>query len=473
MKLKSRKSFAAVLTTALLFTACSKDKLNEVDFNPTVPTDVSVDLLLPQVEVASAFAVTGADLAWYSSVFVEQTAGRYGQLRDYDRRINITSTLANNSWTDIYANLGDLKQIIQKGSDGGDEAGAWMHVGIAKVLTAYNYSVATDLFGRVPFSQALMGTENLAPAFDAQRSIYQGIIAMLDDAVADLQKTTTRVPTSDLIHGGDADAWIATAYSLKARFLMRLSNTPDYNAAAVQDALDKSWLAMGSAGDGAYFQGFTDNATGENPWYQEYNDRAYLAPSEHLYNYMDARNDPRIPITLTQVDGAYAPAPNGQAIQDQAGTIYSFISDHYINATHPIPLVTYEEMAFIQAELDFRNGGSAAATSSYQDAIIASLEREGISSSDASDYALNVLVTPVEGPTLEDIITQKWLSFFPFGSIEAYNDFRRTGFPATTNPRGPAPRRLPYPQSELDANSGNVPSTPFTNGVWWDDLSDD
>lgn len=473
MKLKSIKSLVAMLTTALLLTACSKDKLNEVDFNPTVPSDVSVDLLLPQVEVATAFAVSGADLAWYSSVFVEQTAGRYGQLRDYDRRINITSTLANNSWTDIYANLGDLKQIIEKGSTGGDEEGAWIHVGIAKVLTAYNFSVATDMFGRVPFSQALNGTENLSPAFDAQQSIYQGIIAMLDDAVADLQKEANKVPNADLIHGGDADAWIATAYSLKARYLMRLSNTPDYNPAAVQQALDQSWLAVGGAGEGAYFQGFTPNATGENPWYQEYNDRAYLAPSERLYNYMNERNDPRIPISLTMVDGAYAPAPNGQAIQDQAGTVYSFISEHYINAIQPIPLVTYEEMAFIQAELDFRNGGSAAAVTSYQNAVIASIVREGISEADATAYATSEAVTSESGPTLEDIMIQKWLSFYPFGSMEAYNDFRRTGYPATTNPRGPAPLRMPYPQSELDANPTNVPSTPYTNGVWWDDLSDD
>lgn len=473
MILKNIKSFAVVLTTSLLFTACSKDKLNEVDFNPNVPTDVTVDLLLPQVEVSTAFAVTGADLAWYSSVFVEHTAGRYGQQRDYDRRINITSTLAGNSWQDIYATLGDLKLMIEKGSDGGDEAGSWIHVGIAKVLTAYNFAVATDMFGRVPYSQALQGTQNLAPAFDPQRDIYRGIIALLDDAVADLQKPTTKVPTGDLIHDGDPDAWIATAYSLKARYLMRLSNTPDYNPGAVQEALDKSWLAVGGPGDGAYFQGFTTNATGENPWYQEFNDRAYLAPSQHLFDYMNQRNDPRIPISFTQVDGNYSPAPNGETVQDQAGTVYSFISDHYINATHPMPLVTYEEMGFIQAELNYRNSGSTAANTAFRNAVSASLVREGISEADATAYANSTAVALESGPTLEDIISQKWLSFFPFGSMEAYNDYRRTGFPATTNPRGPAPRRLPYPQSELDANPGNVPNTPYTNGVWWDDLSDD
>jgi hypothetical protein len=55
-------------------------------------------------------------------------------------------------------------------------------------LTAYNYSIATDLWGEVPFSEALQGRENRTPVFDDQQSIYEGLQDILDEAIADLQK---------------------------------------------------------------------------------------------------------------------------------------------------------------------------------------------------------------------------------------------------------------------------------------------
>jgi len=41
------------------------------------------------------------------------------------------------------------------------------------------------------------------------------------------------------------------------------------------------------------------------------------------------------------------------------------------------------------------------------------------------------------------------------------------------NPLSAPPRRFPYPQNELSANGANVPSVALTNGVAWDDGSDD
>jgi hypothetical protein len=74
---------------------------------------------------------------------------------------------------------------------------------------------------------------------------------------------------------------------------------------------------------------------------------------------------------------------------------------------------------------------------------------------------------------LEDIIKQKYISFWLYQPIEAYNDWRRTGFPALTNSIGLPPRRFPYPQSEFDSNAENVPTVQPTDGVWWDDGTED
>src|SRR5690606_4179436 len=104
-------------------------------------------------------------------VFVEHTTGVHGQLEGADKRTEINSTMVNNSWNTIYADfLSDLEAIIERGSAGGAEEGAFTSVGIAKVLKAFGFSVATDLWGEVPFSEALKGSENRTPAFDSQET---------------------------------------------------------------------------------------------------------------------------------------------------------------------------------------------------------------------------------------------------------------------------------------------------------------
>ena len=77
------------------------------------------------------------------------------------------------------------------------------------------------------------------------------------------------------------------------------------------------------------------------------------------------------------------------------------------------------------------------------------------------------------GNELKEIITQKYIAFYEFESIEAYNDYRRTGFPVMTNPNNSNPNlgfvnRLPFPTSEVTSNSAHVPVVNiFQDKVWW------
>jgi len=86
---------------------------------------------------------------------------------------------------------------------------------------------------------------------------------------------------------------------------------------------------------------------------------------------------------------------------------------------------------------------------------------------------------------LERIITQKWIANFPLG-IEAWSDFRRTGYPMLMKAMANLSngvvdneimaRRLPYPQREYTENTENVQAAVSALGgpdnmatpVWWD-----
>lgn len=468
MKILNKLVVITAILSVGIFNSCSDDKLDEIGTNPNNPTEVPIKLLIPQVDVETAFAISGNDLAWYSSVFVEHTTGVHGQLETADKRTAINSTIGNNSWNSLYSvALSNLKIIIERGSEGGKEEGHWNAVGIAKILMAYNYSIATDLWGEIPYSEALEGSDNRTPVFDSQESVYTGIQQLLDEAITDLQKESIgNVGAADFYYGGDSDLWIKAAYALKARYYNHLSRKdPSGSATNVLSAVAN---AFENSSESLIFSSFTTDATGESPWYQESNDRSHHAISETFYNIINDLGDPRGDLWFGTVNGEVVPAPNGTAITDQAGNIYSRASRNYVTATSPLPLITFDEMKFLEAEANLRlDNKKTEAYQAYLDGVEAALVRAEVDSEDIDTYlAKSTVAVGANNLTLEKIITQKYVSFWLFQPIEAYNDYRRTLIPEMQNPVSPPPNRFPYPQDEVAANP-NVPARTIQNKVWW------
>ena len=96
------------------------------------------------------------------------------------------------------------------------------------------------------------------------------------------------------------------------------------------------------------FTSFTTDATGQHPWFQEVNDRSHHAISTTIYDLLDGLSDPRADLWFGTVGGAVVPAPNGTAVTDQGGNIYSGASGSYLTATSPLPIITYDEMKFLE-----------------------------------------------------------------------------------------------------------------------------
>ncbi len=475
--MKRHISIYSILLLLLFTFSCSDEIMDEIDTDPNNPTDVPISMLMSGCTVATPYWVTGTTLAWYSSVFVEHTTGAHGQMRDADRRANINSQLSENSWAfHIYPRLHpDLKIIIDKGSTGGSEEGKWIDVGIAKILQAYTFLVSTDTWGRVPYTEATLGAENRKPVFDTQESIYTDMLAQLDEAIGDLQKENiSTTGGEDFIYGGDPTAWITAAYSLKARYLNRLSNIDPAGSAA--DALAAASNGFASSEDDFTFDNWSDDLGHENTWYQEENERRHHAVSVTFFNILDEVNDPRIPLFITRVGGEYVPAQNGTSQQDQAGVIYSRISDNVIHPTAPLPVMTYAELKFIEAECHLRKASpdAAAALAAYEAGLDAALEQAGVETGQAQAYKAQPEIMPADAAnlTLDMIYRQKYIHLWPYGAVEAYAEWRRTGFPSLTNPFD-TPRRFPYPQNEISGNAENVPNVTPYNGVWWDDGTED
>jgi hypothetical protein len=453
----------------LLFPSCSDEILDEINKNPNSPTDVPISLLLPQAMVSTIAGVAGHPAGTYASLFVEHTTNVHLNPRMPSDISGVFNT--------VYSVLNDLKVIIEKGSDGGSEEGQYEAVGVAKILYVYTLSVGTDLFGEMPHSEALQGSDIRQPKFDDQEEIYAFMLQTLDEAIADLSRgSIVGISSIDIIFQGDVEMWKKTAYALKARLHNRLSNIDGQGSA--QSALDALAQAYSSGDEGLIFDKYLPGSSNDNPWTAYQKSQQLFAISTTILELMDSMTepgniDPRAEKWFTKIEGDFVGAPPGDAQTDLSHTVYSTPSPtEVLYDEAPQPVLTYDEMKFIEAEAYLRlPGNEAKANEAYEAAVVAAMRRVGISDEAIETYTGQGSVFPgPDGLTLELVIQQKNISFWLFQSLEAYNDYRRTGIPEMNNRFG-TPHRIPYPNSEIDRNA-NTPSdindvTIYTTPLWW------
>ena len=118
--------------------------------------------------------------------------------------------------------------------------------------------------------------------------------------------------------------------------------------------------------------------------------------------------------------------------------------------------VSAAEMHFTLAEMASKgwNVGGTAETH-YKAGILSSLETWGVADAYNTFYD-NVTYNG----TVEQIITQKWVASFT-NATEAWNDYKRTGYPVLTlltdEARAPVPAlRFGYGSDELNNNTDNI-----------------
>jgi hypothetical protein len=132
-------------------------------------------------------------------------------------------------------NLSDLYESAQK-------EGAYHYMAVADVIHAMGFMEMLDLYGEIPYTQALTKGV-ISPAYDDGKTIYTGCIAKLDEAISLFSKAqaagATSLSVGDMWNKGDVSKWIKLCYGLKARYLLKLSKKSTFDAQAILDCLDK------------------------------------------------------------------------------------------------------------------------------------------------------------------------------------------------------------------------------------------
>lgn len=475
------RSLINILLSGLLVFAtwsCSEDVMDDINKNVNDPTDVSSNLIITDAMVASAFSITGSDLALYASVYMEHNVGVWNQSYNAEIRSGepINATTYNNSWDAIYQNLYNLKTIISKCSEGGSEEGNYHTLAIAQTLTAHNLATLTDLMGDVPWSEALQPGFIFTPILDKQEAIYTEIFKMLDAAIENYNETTTfaALGTQDFIYAGKIENWKKFAYGLKARYTMRLSA----KQAKYEDVISFADQSFKTSAEQAQFK--YNGSTTVSPFYKFYTDRDYFGASQSLYNKLDERNDPRSEVFWKPHPnaGEFMLAPNGTPDQVQGLYGISALS----TPTAPTYLMSYHEVEFLKAEAYVRLNQLESAQTALKNAVVAAFQKVnvGLNADDAGAYFEESVLPKFTANPLSEVMNQKYIAFFEEEAVEAYCDYRRlvamgNNVIQLDNPKNAAnqfPQRYSYGSSDVTTNV-NVRnaygdgSYVYSEKVWW------
>ena len=453
-----------ILVLALIFTigSCTKD-FEEMNTSPNSPTDVPAVNVFTHVITAAINDELGG---WMQHTYLGCWSQQWCKVQYVDEDKYQTRDMTGymeGSYTDP---LLDLQLIIDKTTeDIADDKSVEINTALlaaAKIMRVWIFSYLTDLFGDIPYSEALQGLYKdgvIKAKYDTQESIYTDFFSELDEANTMLSSGVINFGSGDLIFGGDPASWRKFGNSLKLRLLNRCAGTPwsfTYDMIAPQAdvtigvgaaAFSGADAAIASLLGGTIMASTADDAKlvypglpYRNPIYNTLYSRTDQAISQTMVNYLKARNDPRLPIyaqptpsSVTAGTPDYVGEQNGRAHAASDFSAISLLGTAVAYDEHaPIFLMTYDEVEFIKAEHYMRVGNDASAKTAYEAGIAASMARWG-ATYDPVTYLAQANVdwdqAADDAAKYQLICEQRWAGIFGQG-VQAYNLVRRTGFPA-------------------------------------------
>lgn len=475
---------AFLLLVILLLTLSCTGDFEDINDNPNAPQEVSPEFLLTNVILEQIDEHTynqGLRLNNYLTQFNADV--EFERIDRYEMGSN------SGYWNMIFGLLADLESM--KELPGYNEA----YDGVAEIFRVYLYSQLTDLWGDVPYSEAIQFNElNFTPVYDKQEEIYtnpeNGLLARLEAAAFQLKNTNESI-RGDIMFDNNLDQWVRFANSLQVRFRLRISDKfTDFSR--LQQLADGGQLMQSNADNAVV--AYLNAAPNQFPLFNAATGIYQgLKMSKTFENQLKQWNDPRLevffkPTPKSVLDGIteFKGLQNGlstQSISERGIDLndLSILSDRFRAEPNAVDaqIMLYSEVQFALAEAAERGFISGGANEYYQNGIKAHFDYYGAAL--PSDYFTREGVA-LNGSTeenLEKILTQKWLSLFMIGH-EAWFNIRRTGIPnLEPGPdnfnEGRYPVRYLYPESEQAVNKENYDAAAESIGGdninsknWWE-----
>ena len=497
-----------ILWTFLLISAFGCDDFGDMNVNPNAPENISYNPELLLTGIERNMVNTMVNDAW----------GEGNVMAQYSAKIVFTAFdqfewgTSSGTWSTIYRSAreaNNLKSIAEETENNSYQA-------ISLILKSWMFQIATDMWGDIPYSEALKGKNGdvFAPVYDEQEEIYASILNDLEEANNLLSASGLNVVKGDILLNGDLDNWRRFANSLQLRALMRLSNVVGQTSIDVEGkmaAIISNPVKYPLIENNSYNVAleYTTSYPNVHPRSQQSGHRVgsydEYRMSETVEKVLEAYDDPRQMTWFAPTEASRneeTPEYSGMINGMVDGSAYEYkggpaniskinpeIFYFEPNAARGI-VMTAAEVHFIIAEAAVRFPEVAAvanAQTHYETGIILSFDYWNVEMPE--DYLLRtstsqeVSVPVAFDGSVETIITQKWLALF-YTDYQGFCEFKRTGFPRVIEPgpdanRDVYPSRFLYPDEEQALNlknhdeaavrqAGSVGNYDYWTPVWWE-----
>jgi hypothetical protein len=470
------------LSLAAAATGCKKT-FDEMNTNENKPSSVPASLLLNGI----LFNMYDAP-----STMKERWCQYYCCNYDYYGNNRYDFGSGDNNYT-------TLKNVVKMEEEAikGGAAALNPYAALAKFFKAYFFTKMSLAMGDLPMNEALFGINNLTPAYDSQKKIFQQSLLWLDSANNEIAQLITAQDNSlagDFYYNNKLSKWQKLVNTFRIRLLLHLSKRTDdadlnvkQQFAAILSNKTK-YPVMEDASDNLQFNYVhPTNDYPMNPGTFGFDALRYNMSGTYV-GLLTQLKDPRVFVTAEPASAlvasgksptsydAYLGASPGEDIGAMYikanGGQYSLINRRHFYETYlaePSIQIGFAEMCFNIAEGINRGWASSGALGTaenyYMTGIVASFAFYNIPTTGTFDaYFLksgspgssNVIydkyTIPVTFATyyaqpavayagnnttgLTQILNQRYLALFRHSGLESYFTYRRTGVPTFTTGSG-------------------------------------
>ncbi|MEJ6979102.1 SusD/RagB family nutrient-binding outer membrane lipoprotein [Pedobacter sp. P351] len=437
-----------------------------------------------------------------------------GTVNRYDFRRN----WADYTWNGLFTELTNVRDIYTLASQPEYQNSSLM--GISRILEAYAFSILTDTYGDIPYTEANKGKEGIVePKFDRQKDIYLDLFKKLEEANTLLTAGTPISESSDPVFNGDIAKWRKLGNSLYLRLLLRISGKAEVSETVVDKFKEivtnpAKYPIMNSNSDSAKLL-WTTSVTSTALYSSPYTSiRGLDFRSAISKFFIDNLRDWGHPVLnsaaygkngvnrwgISTVGGNLIGVPSGFSPGSVSAGLSSFYSYDNVpgtgtaNAGHSLQVDPYTGIIMNVAEVDFilaegvLKGWISGSVATYYNKGVLDMIQYWIPAYPAgnlSGYMTNADILWEDAQPLENkmeaLHLQKYYALFLVDS-EQWAEYRRTGHPAlpinvagtTFENGGIMPARLYYPVIVQTANRDNYNATIAIQGpdqintrIWW------
>lgn len=392
--------------------SCNK-QIQEKQLDPNNPTSVPPGLILGTVLTDISGTGSEGGLGGINSWDNVQAWNQY-HCQNYDYYGNNIYSWTNGSFNPYLV----IKNVIQMEKEATSRGALNVnpYEAVGRFIRAYYFYNTTSLFGDVPLTEALQGSNNSKPAYTPQEQVFQYVLNELDTANTDLTSLIASNDNSlsasqDIFYHGNLAAWQKLVNTFKLRVLLSLSNkasdaalnVPVQFSSIINNPI-KYPIFASQSDDFSFVYNPGGTSTYSTYPFNPSNFGSIAGRYNMASTYVSALtnlSDPRVFITCEPASALVGSDPNpaqfkyfvgastGESVQSMYGNasagLYSFINRrrYYSNFTgEPDVLVGYKEMCFNIAEAIIRGWvvgkNNIDAETWYKEGITASMSFYGI-----------------------------------------------------------------------------------------------